>query len=402
MGERPKPRASSNSKLLRNPDTKTLIVFWQGFCCYTRVGRTRTKMKKLICLASLWLLISSRPAAALTINVTYDSSITNAPNPAQVETAFGTAIQLFEDLYTNSATINITMYWGPAGPFSGGISLGRSQFLLIGSSYSEITNALRLSRTSTADTNSVASLPATDPTGGGNWLVPLAEARALNLSGLPPDEDGEVGFATNVTYTFDPNNRSVSGKFDFIGVAEHEVSEVLGRCTFGLQGNNFVPYDLFRFTNNGARSFDATATNAYFSVNNGATALKFYYTNASRGDIQDWLSSATPDSYDAFSSSGHLLPISTADILTLDVLGYNGPGAIRSRLFITNPANGTFQIRFVNTPGSGFTVLESTNLTKSLASWTAQGSPTESPAGQFQFTDTTATNQQRFYDVRSP
>ena len=359
-------------------------------------------MKKLICFASLWLLLSLRPAAALTIHVTYDISVTSATNAAQIEAAFGTAVQLFQDLYTNSATINITMYWGPAGPFSGGINLGRSQFELIFSSYSEITNALRLHRTSAADTNSVASLPATDPTGAGNWLVPLAEARALNLSGLPPDEDGEVGFATNVSYTFDPNNRSVPGKFDFIGVAEHEVSEVLGRCTFGLQGNNFVPYDLFRFTGNGVRSFDPAATNAYFSVNNGATALKFFYTNASFGDIQDWLSSATPDSFNAFTSSGHLSPISAADILTLDVLGYNGPGYEKARLFLTNPSSGTMQIRFVNTPGTNFSILESTNLTTPLGSWTVLGNPTESPAGQYQFNDTAATNGQRFYEVRSP
>jgi hypothetical protein len=358
-------------------------------------------MKKIVCLALLWLLLFLRPAAALTIHVTYDSSITNAPDPAQVEAAFGTATQFFEDLYTNQATINITMYWGPAGPFSDGINLGRSQFELIFSSYSQITNALRAHRVSAADSNSVASLPATDPTGSGNWLIPLAEARVLNIPGLPADEDGEVGFATNFSYTFDPNNRSVPGKFDFIGVAEHEISEVLGRCTFDLQ-THFVPYDLFRFTSNGVRSFDPDATNAYFSVDNGATALKSFYTNESFGDIQDWLSSATPDSYDAFSSSGHLLPVSAVDIITMDVLGYNGPGVIRPRLFATSPASGTVQVRFVNAPGAGFTVLESTNLTTPLASWTVLGSPTESPAGQFQFNDTTATNRQRFYDVRSP
>ncbi|HEY2084223.1 MAG TPA: NF038122 family metalloprotease [Verrucomicrobiae bacterium] len=360
-------------------------------------------MKKPICLAFLSLLLLSRPATALTINVTYDASVTNFPNASQVEAAFATAVQVFQDLYTNKATINITMYLGPAGPFAGDtISLGESQFELVGSSYSEITNALFTHRVSAADISSVASLPAVDPIGNNiNWLVPLAEARALNLSGLPPDQDGGVSFATNVTYTFDPNNRSVAGKFDFIGVAEHEISEVLGRCTFGLQ-SEYVPYDLFRFTNAAARNFDPSATNVYFSVNNGVTALKFFYTNAAFGDVQDWLSTATPDSFDAFASSGHILPLSIADIAVLDVLGYNGPGLAPPRLFVTNSAAGTIRIRFVNSPGRSFTVLESTNLTTPLASWTVLGTPAESPAGQFQFTDTTATNQQRFYDVRSP
>ena len=359
-------------------------------------------MKKPICLAFLALLLLSSPATALTINVTYDASVTSFPNAAQVEAAFATAVQVFEDLYTNQATINMTVYLGPAGPFSGGIGLGESNFELVNSSYSEITNALFTHRVSVADISSVASLPAIDPIGNNiNWLVPLAEARALNLSGLPPDQDGSVGFATNVSYTFDPNNRSVAGKFDFIGVAEHEISEVLGRCTFGLQ-SEYVPYDLFRFTNNAARNFDPNATNVYFSVNNGVTALKFFYTNASFGDIQDWLTTTTPDSFDAFASSGHLLPLSMADITALDVLGYNGPGLAPPRLFVTNSAAGTIRIRFVNSPGTSFTVLESTNLTVHLSNWTVLGTPTESPAGQYQFTDTTATNQQRFYDVRSP
>ena len=49
------------------------------------------------------------------------------------------------------------------------------------------------------------------------------------------------------------------GKFDFIGVAEHEISEVLGRgygLNLGGPGGN-LPFDLFRFTNSGAQAFNA-------------------------------------------------------------------------------------------------------------------------------------------------
>jgi len=359
------------------------------------------KMKKLFCAVLLFLIFLPPPASALTFNITYDSSVTSLTNAAQVEAAFTTATQLFDDLYTNQATISMTVYWGPTGPFSDGIDLGRSQFVLFQFQYSDITSALASHRATAADTNSVASLPATDPTGGGTWLVPLAEARVLGLIPVDyPDEDGEVGFASDVIYTFDPNNRSVTGKFDFIGVAEHEISEVLGRCSIDLT-TGFVPYDLFRFTNNAARSLDPNATNAYFSVNNGLTALKFFYTNASIGDVQDWKSSSTPDAFDAFSSSGHLNPVSTVDITALDVLGYNGPGLAAPHLFETRLASGNIQIRFVNSPGVVFNVLASTNLLLHLTNWTLLGTATENPAGQFQFTDTTATNKQRFYVVHS-
>jgi hypothetical protein len=364
------------------------------------------KMKKLFCLVSLCLLFHIHSASALTFNVTYDSSVTSATNAAQIQSAFAVVTQSFQDIITNNVTVKITVYWGPTGPFSGGISLARSQFSLIDSSYSEITNALRLHRASAADSNSVASLPATDPVGSGTtWLVPFAQARVLGLvAANDPFEDGQVGFAADKNYTFDPNNRTVAGKFDFIGVAQHEVSEVLGRASASLDPSfGFVPYDLFRFTSNGVRSFDPNATNAYFSVDNGATVLKFFYTNQFFGDIQDWKSSATPDAFDAFSSSGHLLPMSTVDITAMDVLGYNGPRLAPPRLFITNSVSGSIVLRFVNSPGTTWNILGTTNLALPLASWTALGTATEISTGQFQLSDAAAaTGTRRFYVVRSP
>ena len=65
-------------------------------------------------------------------------------------------------------------------------------------------------------------------------------------------------------------------------------------------------------------------------------------------------------------------------------------------------ANGTFQITFTNAPGLGFVVLASTNIALSVTNWTVLGAPTESPAGQYQFIDSAAGNQQRFYRVKLP
>src|SRR5258708_33978061 len=95
---------------------------------------------------------------ALTFNITYDASVTNQPNAAQIETAFGIATQTMQALYTNSSSVNITVY------FSSSVGLGASQNTLWGSfDYETLTNALRSARTTTADSNSVASLPALDP-----------------------------------------------------------------------------------------------------------------------------------------------------------------------------------------------------------------------------------------------
>jgi hypothetical protein len=364
-------------------------------------------MKKPFCLVTVSFFVCASTMSAFTINVTYDSSVTTLTNAAQVESAFASAVNTLQSLYTNDATVNITVYWGPGGPFTNGINLGRSFLTVFTSSYPQITNALFANRASAADTNSVASLPATDPTGGGPWWIPRAEVKVLRLpiSGISPNDslsDGAVGFTSNVVYALDPNNRAVPGEYDFIGVALHEITEVLGRITLNLKTNvGFLPFDLFRFTNNAARSFDSSAMNAYFSVDNGATALKFFYTNSNLGDIQDWLSGSTPDAYDAFASPGIVLPISTVDITTLDVLGYNGPGLAAPHLAGAELANGSFRISFVNTPGTTFTVLTSTNITLPVTNWTVLGTAIEGPAGQFQFTNSSPVGSRRFYEVRS-
>ena len=71
--------------------------------------------------------------------------------------------------------------------------------------------------------------------------------------------------------------------------------------------------------------------------------------------------------------------------------------------------NGTFQFAFTNTSGgtnmneNSVTVLATTNLLLPLSNWTVLGAVTDSPPGQFQFSDPQATNRPlRFYRVRSP
>jgi hypothetical protein len=369
---------------------------------------------KLLRLLLVCILASGLSARALIINVTYDTSVTSLAGPvtnaAAVEGAFNTAVQLFENQYTNNITVNITVYWGATGPFSGGIELGESQTQFLGLyQYSDITNALYAARVSSADSNSVLSLPATDPTGSDSWLSPSAEAKALGLPGIDPNdpgEDGAVGFAASVAYAFSPTNRAVAGKFDLIGVMEHELSEAMGR-TYALDtiGNAYAPYDLFRFTAPGVRNFTLTDVNAalvYFSVDNGVTPLKYFYTNYTMGDIQDWQTSTPPDSFDAFVSTGHQLVFSYADSVALDVLGYNSPPVTRPHLIPSRLTNGNYQITFTNGSNAFFSVYSSTNVALPGTNWTLLGAPTQTTPGHYQFIDTHPTNKFRAYRVSSP
>ena len=352
-------------------------------------------------------LVFSFSARAMVINVTYDASVTSIGNSNQVRTAFGAAVQTITNLYTNACTLNITVYGQNHGPF-GSIGLGESSYsYYTGFAYSDVSNALAVARTTAAASNSIASLPANDPTDG-QWNFPATEAKALDGAGASlfvdpngTDQDGSVGFApsSSVSYTFDPNNRAVSGKFDLIGIAEHELTEVMGRSTLNLDGSGYFPYDLFRFTTNGVRSFDPNASNVYFSVDKGVTALKYFSSDPS-GDIQDWASSTPPDSFDAFVPSGSKLMLSAADLIAVDVIGYQ-LNYKPPHLAGTNLVNGNFQLNFTNTPGTSYTVLASTNISISITNWTILGTTTEGNAGQFQFTDSQAANKPlRFYRVR--
>jgi hypothetical protein len=346
-------------------------------------------------------LLSTVSARALTFNVTYDSSVTSLTNAAQVEAAFAVATQTLQTLYTNKITVNLTVY------FSSTVNLGESISSLVGNpTYAQLTNALRAARMTTADSNAVASLPAASPAGAKQvWWIPRAEDKALGLglgaSANDSTHDGSVYFASTVSYTFDATNRAVPGEFDFIAVAEHEISEVMGRSyglDYGTLTNSYLPFDLFRFTNSGARSLNVYDANVYFSVDDGVTALNYFYPDVNSGDVQDWDAGVSPDAYDAYLSPGEEATLSAADLTTLDILGYD-LNYSSPRLTGALSGNGSFQLTFTNVTGLNFSILASTNLASPAANWTELGVPTESPAGQYRFTDT-ITSSQRFYRVR--
>jgi autotransporter-associated beta strand protein len=305
-------------------------------------------------LALFGALFGSTPplARALSFKLTYDNSATSAP--AGFFTALNSAIQFYETTFTDPITINLQAGWGTVnnqnmipGVLGESSSFGPPFF-----TFSQVKTALANDAKSASDQTAVGNVPTTDPTGGANFSLSNALAKALGLKAANAlGLDGFVGFSTTASFTFDPNNRAVANKFDFIGVAEHEISEVMGRFGLGQNGassGRYSPIDLFRYSSPGV--LDLVPENgAYFSINGGTTVINTF-NGTGGGDLSDW-AGATIDSYNASGTVSAQMAVSAGDVTEMDTIGYdvaviwngaggNGNWSTTSNWFLA-PSNGS-------------------------------------------------------------
>ena len=287
-------------------------------------------LKRLVYLgivAFIVALASRTPARALTIVPTFDSSVTSATNAAQIEAAFNYAAQQLDNAFSNPITLNINVVAQPGTSITGQSAAAFNGFV----SYSTFRMAYAQAATTAADASALASLPISNPTDG-NITFARSEAKVLGfISGNASGSDGTFTFGAGQSYTFDPANRAVPGEIDFIGVALHEVTEIMGRDSLlGLQlygagnGPMYVPLDLFRFDSPGVRTISSTDGSAYFSIDGGNTNLKNFNDPNNGEDAQDFATTTpySPDPFNAFIQTGVENDLNSLDITNMDIIGF--------------------------------------------------------------------------------
>lgn len=270
------------------------------------------------------MAFSAFNANALTINATY------LPGPNALtsgeQAAFNYVISQYDTLFTNNATVNINLTTAATNSY-----LGQSNTSLLETGNTTTGYNLLAQPLLNADSSLVLASAAKVTAQAGtyaNLAITSAEAKALNIvsaqgSGL----DGTITFSSSFNWD---TNTSTSGsiqsnQYDFIGVAEHELSEVLGRIS-GLTNAAITPLDMLRYSGTaptGVNSFSTSSSlNYYLSLNGGISSLTALNAQAG-GDLGDFNGNNPNDPFNAFTSPGQFDRLNGTDTAVMQALGYS-------------------------------------------------------------------------------
>lgn len=321
------------------------------------VMKTERSQKATIAMVGLVVCLVlgiSSPVCAL--NIMYDESgfTTVQSNAFQVATGF------WEGVFSDNVEVALDVGFADLGNPNIIASAG-SEYRFF--AYDDVRTALGTDRTSAADDTAWAHLQTgsslefltSDDTGSifldnnatiNNNYLALTKANAKSL-GFTVDVNGDLvnggadaAITFNSLFDFDFDQRDGIGStlMDFIGVAIHEIGHALGFVSgvdivdnygAGDQYVDFSALDLYRYSNAsyaGGLLDLAAGSEAYFSLDGGATNLGLFSTGEHFGDGQQashWKDNLSLGIMDPTFAWGEPGVVSGLDLLAFDAIGWD-------------------------------------------------------------------------------
>jgi hypothetical protein len=268
----------------------------------------------------------------LEINLIWDSSVQTASNWSAIEQAVISAAKIFTANFVNPIVLNIHVGLGEVDNMALGFgAIGES---VINGDYvdsSTLTTALAkadagLVSSGLMAANAVAAAAST-LAANSSFFVASAEEKVLGLQ-TSNTVDGYIGLSkTGLAYT----SAIGAGQYDAVGIAAHELSEVMGRLGMegtAANGGHYTPLDLFRYSTATHQPAPSQGAGTYFWTGAG-TQINNYNNPTNGGDASDWAtSSPATDAFNAFGTSGVTTQVTATDLLEVAALGYQPAGTL--------------------------------------------------------------------------
>ena len=279
---------------------------------------------------------SATTSAGLVIKATFDSSITNHPNAAAIESTINQAIAIYQSLFSDPITIPILFRYTTTDPSGSPLdALALSTYETISVPWSTYIDALRADAKTRNDAIATASLPS-GPLST-KIVASSAAARAIGMDASPMmRDDGSIGLGgsydgivtLNSSDGFDFMRPPTSTNYDALLVIEHEIDEILGLGSHvGSSFTNLRTEDLFSWSAPGTRNVTSSGTR-YFSVDGGNTAIVQFNQDLTL-DLGDWIALPCPQPnpyvQNTLSCVGQVADVggTSPEGISLDVIGYD-------------------------------------------------------------------------------
>lgn len=289
-----------------------------------RMPRASTVVTMVLALAGALGVVANAHADGLVINASFSGFNSTAQGTIQ------NAINFYQETFSNAITVGISF-----APGSSTSSLGASFSQMAMISYAGYLSDLQsTASTDATDTTALAHLPGSAASPDGFSTIYIKAANAAAIGAYPATTTGgSITFNMGLIAAADGGTCSGANCYSLMGVAEHEIDEILGLGSnaFGtfnpVGGIGAAPFaeDLYRYTSGGALSFSASSTDAaYFSLDGSNDLVQFNNSKTSE-DAGDWVTYNPAYVQDAEATPGStpLLNVNSPEVVALDAVGYN-------------------------------------------------------------------------------